>query len=294
MTAQPVDISMFSGEVHPYAAAFPMLSAAELDALTDSIRRNGQLHPILLTPDGVLIDGRNRLAACGRARIEPRFEVTDADPYDVILAANVDRRHMAATQRMAARAKAAHAKGLRIIGSDGKPRWKRGSLGANTESVLAQTDKDAFRLLGKVVDHDPALLDQIIAGRPLESVLTDIEKANAEADARDQAEAEARERWALLTEHGYAERIADGSLTEAEALTLLEDSRKEEQKRAEEHKDAIRRKVSWLNSFLTGYRMAAGMATSPSRDEVLAELDPFDRDRFLTIEKAITWPSTLI
>lgn len=294
MTAQFEDVPLFGGEVHPFAATFPMLSAAELDALTDSIRRNGQLHPILLAPDGVLIDGRNRLAACGRAGVEPRFEVTDADPFDVILAANVDRRHMAATQRMAARAKAAHAKGQRVIGSNGEPRWKRGALGGNPESGITKTDRNAFDLCGQVVDHDPALLDSIIAGRPLEAVLTEIAEVKAEAEAQEEAEAEARDLWAQFVEHGYAERIADGSLTEAEARTLLEDIRKEEQKVEQEHKSAIRRQLSWLNSFLVGYRMAAGMATSPSRDEVLAELDPFDRDRFLTIEKAITWPSTLI
>jgi len=286
--------SEFSGEVHPFAATFPMLSAAELDALTDSIRRNGQLHPIFLTPDGLLIDGRNRLAACGRAGVEPRFEVTDADPYDVILAANVDRRHMAATQRMAARAKAADAKGLRVIGSNGEPRWKRGALGAITESVITTTDRNTFNLCGKVVDHDPALLDQIIAGRPLEAVLTEIADVIAEAEAREKSEAEARQRWALLTEHGYAERITDGSLTEAEALTLLEDIRKEEQKQAAEHKAAIRRAAAWINSFLIGYRPAAGLRTDPAREEILAELDPFDRDRFLTIEKELTWPTTLI
>ena len=287
---------MFEGEVHPFAATFPMLSTAELDALAESIGRNGQLHPILLTPHGVLIDGRNRLAACGRAGVEPRFEVTDADPYDVILAANVDRRHMAATQRMAARAKAAHAKGLRVIGSNGEPRWGQGALGGYRDSrnSITQNERDAFTACGKVVDHDPALLDQVIAGRPLEAVLTEITEARAQAEARELAEAEAEARWAALVEHGYAERIADGSLTEAEALTLLEDSRRDEQTRAEEHKHAIRRQVSWLNSFLMGYRMAAGMATSPSRDEVLAELHPSDRDRFLTIEKEITWPSTLI
>jgi ParB-like chromosome segregation protein Spo0J len=58
--------------VHPYADAFPMMSDDKLDALADDIKVNGLLHPIIRDKDGRLVDGRNRLAACKRAGIEPR------------------------------------------------------------------------------------------------------------------------------------------------------------------------------------------------------------------------------
>ena len=82
--------------VHPYAAAFPMMSDDELDALADDIKANGLQRPIVYAADGRLIDGRNRLAACERAGVEPRNEVLPAnvDPVAYITSANVKRRNM--------------------------------------------------------------------------------------------------------------------------------------------------------------------------------------------------------
>jgi len=46
-------------DFHEAANIFPMMSDAELDDLTESIRANGQRHPILLY-EGKILDGRNR------------------------------------------------------------------------------------------------------------------------------------------------------------------------------------------------------------------------------------------
>ena len=48
--------------VHPYADKFPMLPEPELAELAESIRANGLRNPIVLTPDGLILDGRNRAA----------------------------------------------------------------------------------------------------------------------------------------------------------------------------------------------------------------------------------------
>ena len=67
--------------VHPYAAAYPMMSEGELQDLADDIKANGQHEPITLTTfdpelfDGwFIIDGRNRYAACKIAGVEPWIE----------------------------------------------------------------------------------------------------------------------------------------------------------------------------------------------------------------------------
>lgn len=86
--------------VHPAADVFPMLSEDELADLAEDIRANGLHHPITLDSDGVLIDGRNRLAACRLAGVEPTFDALNGhDPVAFILSENIRRRHLSAGQR---------------------------------------------------------------------------------------------------------------------------------------------------------------------------------------------------
>jgi len=77
------------------AAVFPMLPDDELAELAADIKANGLIHPIVLDDTGALIDGRNRLAACRLAGVEPRFESLNGhDPVAFILSANVLRRNL--------------------------------------------------------------------------------------------------------------------------------------------------------------------------------------------------------
>ena len=89
----------FSGEVHPVANLFPMLPSEELQELADSIKQDGQLQPIVLSPSGRLLDGRNRLAACKLVKVEPVFEVYEGDEDAYALTVNVARRHLTKGQR---------------------------------------------------------------------------------------------------------------------------------------------------------------------------------------------------
>jgi hypothetical protein len=88
--------------VHPAAEAFPMLPADELQALADDIKANGLFHPIMLSAEGIeLVDGRNRLAACGIAGVEPKFArlAKDVDPRSYVVSANVTRRDLTKGQK---------------------------------------------------------------------------------------------------------------------------------------------------------------------------------------------------
>ena len=69
---------------HEYADAFPMASDEELEELAASIAAVGLIHPIVLTPKGEVLDGRNRLAACEKAGVEPTFETRDGDDDDSV------------------------------------------------------------------------------------------------------------------------------------------------------------------------------------------------------------------
>jgi hypothetical protein len=87
---------LLSSSVQP----FPDLPAEEFDALVQSIRDRGMLHPIQLTSDGYLWDGHQRLKAqlvIGRTRIsakqvEVNPRVTRSNMLGYALASNLCRR----------------------------------------------------------------------------------------------------------------------------------------------------------------------------------------------------------
>ena len=86
---------------HPFAAIFPLLDEPELKELAQSIARNGLKVPITLFEDKIL-DGRNRFRACLLANVEPVFVQYSGDsPLFDVVAWNLERRHLTATQRAA-------------------------------------------------------------------------------------------------------------------------------------------------------------------------------------------------
>ena len=80
---------------HPAASIFPLFEDEELQLLADSIRDNGLKESVKLH-DGLVIDGRNRLAACRMAGVKPRFETVDVNgsPSAYVYAVNYHRRHL--------------------------------------------------------------------------------------------------------------------------------------------------------------------------------------------------------
>jgi len=88
-------------KVHPVAELFPMMGKAELAALAEDIRKNGLRNPIVVQ-GGVLIDGRNRLAACEIAEVYPtRVEYEGDSPVSYIISANLLRRNLDKGQKIA-------------------------------------------------------------------------------------------------------------------------------------------------------------------------------------------------
>jgi N6-adenosine-specific RNA methylase IME4 len=83
---------------HPAADIFPLLPEDELQQLADNIAANGLLYPIILF-DGLVLDGRNRLAACELASVVPTFDHwTGDDPIAYVISCNIARRHLNKTQ----------------------------------------------------------------------------------------------------------------------------------------------------------------------------------------------------
>lgn len=91
---------MNTPKVHYAAEWFYLLEGDELAELASDIKANG-LHVPITMHKGVVLDGRNRLAACAIAGVKPRLEewAGDGDPEKWVLSINFHRRHMSTSQR---------------------------------------------------------------------------------------------------------------------------------------------------------------------------------------------------
>lgn len=87
----------FTG-IHPAANLFPLIEGQEFADLVADIGENGLKYPIDRTPDGLLLDGRNRLRACYECGQEIRVFTVYGDPIAAVVSANIRRRQMSAAQ----------------------------------------------------------------------------------------------------------------------------------------------------------------------------------------------------
>lgn len=87
--------------VHPAAEIFPMLGKVALRELSEDIAENGLQQAITIQGD-MLLDGRNRLAACELAGVKPEYREYEGDsPVSFIIGANLHRRHLDQSQKAA-------------------------------------------------------------------------------------------------------------------------------------------------------------------------------------------------
>ena len=70
------------------------MSEAALRELAEDMKAHGQLEPAAITPDGQLLDGRNRQDACAINGTELLTFVHDGDPVAYSISKNKHRRHM--------------------------------------------------------------------------------------------------------------------------------------------------------------------------------------------------------
>lgn len=145
-------------DIHPAALLFPLIEGAEFDALTQDITNHGLREPIVFTPDGQLLDGRNRWRACVKAGIEPRRRVETAEPWAYVLSTNVHRRHLNEAQRAMIGAQIAQ----RPRGGNRRtPDWK--TKGSYEPLVLPPTRSDAAEILNvsvTAIGHAKTVLNE--------------------------------------------------------------------------------------------------------------------------------------
>lgn len=187
-----------SYQVHPVAALFPLLEGQEFEELCEDIEAFGQRLPIVVY-EGTLLDGRNRLRACLRLKIEPIVEEytprLNEDPGLWIISANITRRNLDADQRAsmwtqadelmrslrkqaAERQKAAgeqgkeggrgHKKTLPLNSGEGFPAERRDRHARETVGQLATAAGVSRHKAAQAIavkKHAPELIDQVTRGQ---------------------------------------------------------------------------------------------------------------------------------
>lgn len=293
---------------HPYADEFPMASQDELDELAASIATVGLIHPIVLTPQGLVLDGRNRLAACEKAGVKPVFETRDGDDDDYkefVIGANTTGRRESMTVQIAAASVAL------VLGHDKRKngRWVRNSIIQNS-GLQGSAERESLRCAGLVLDElGPAHLREVRDGEA--SLNAKYEQARRQKDEREQAEArkveaerqaEQREQRAADFFNGDPDAQAwlDAKPTgtfankraafaaiqeEREEIRQAEQARREaEEAERRETEERINRHARYVEAFVTNFGTGLDMATNPERNEILTACEPRIRDRFLEIE----------
>ena len=200
MAYEGMDFKEWIGEypVHPVASLFPMIDDDALNALAEDIKKNGQREPIIVAyldeamiDEPVVIDGRNRHAACKLAGVEPEFkfvmslndrELSPQVIADWIISHNLHRRHLTTSQ------KAMVGQGyLAYLKEEAKKRQieavKRGNVSRHSDSPVSpksdelgsvqgsRSDVQAAKLVGVgknsirdadfVAQNDPELAQQV-------------------------------------------------------------------------------------------------------------------------------------
>ncbi|MDU6694292.1 MAG: ParB N-terminal domain-containing protein [Enterococcus faecalis] len=239
--------------VHPYADKFPMLPQAELEELAQSIRDNGLRQPIVVTVDGLILDGRNRFQACRMAGVEPETVVYEgSDLAEYVLDANITRRNMSTGQRAMATALVLEADGRRTNG-----RWKRGSIDIGTSANISDW-QSRLKEAGIILDYSPNL-----AGRVLDGTLAfkaayleaDAIKQSAERDkimAREQAKRK-REEEAAEAEHN-ARIVADLTQAGSKYVALIEDGTMTPRAAWSAHREDTRKQREHQEKLARGWR----------------------------------------
>ena len=96
MELTPIDNPPARPAPHPICLLVPSADEDELQDLTDDIRAHGLIDPIVLF-EGMILDGRNRAAACERAGVAPRYVQFGGGREDaliLVISHNLMRRHL--------------------------------------------------------------------------------------------------------------------------------------------------------------------------------------------------------
>ena len=209
-------------EAHPAAAIFPLLAGAELQALAEDIRAHGLREPGKVDADGLLLDGRNRQAACelaGVAFTTVPAELNGDDPVAYVVSLNVKRRNLRAGAVAIAAARAWD----QVSPDSGGKQGRAGALAA-----MFGIGHGPVQQARALVERDPLAADDVGSGRQTLAAAYD---ALRERERRAESQADKRAR---LGRHrpDLVERVDAGELSidEADDLAAADELRERQQR----------------------------------------------------------------
>jgi ParB-like chromosome segregation protein Spo0J len=153
-------------KTHEYAEAFPMATESELAEMASDIKQRGLLCPII-TLDGKVLDGRNRLRACEIAGVAPRFqEYVGADPLADVVSWNLKRRHLTPSQQAGIGADVANMKREDTLMQGSRSAdLPNGKLSQAEAAKMVGVSERLVRDAVKVKKAAPELYEEVKAGR---------------------------------------------------------------------------------------------------------------------------------
>lgn len=204
---------MTSGlQPHPLAQIFPLLEGADFDALCSDIRANGLLQPIVYY-EGLILDGRNRLAACKATGTPARYVNFSGDhPLGFVLSLNLARRHLNESQRAMVAAKLVtlgvgrpkNSANLRNIGAPAAP-----AVSCETAAALLHVSARSVSTAKEILARaEPMLIREAEQGRIAVSAARLALAAPADVQCAIAARAEAGDARAAQVEIKKAARAA--------------------------------------------------------------------------------------
>jgi hypothetical protein len=257
-------------KVHPAADLFPMLPEEELADLADDIKANGLQHPIVLDSMGVLIDGRNRLAACKLAGVDPLFETMSGDALQYIHSTNIKRRHLSKGQQA-------------MLTAMLFPEPERGR-GKKDEAKIkgAETAPFSYRRLAdarEVLRHSEALAKDIIQGiTRFDDAVDQVRRQQKANESAEQALDRQRKEYAKAlvalrkSDPDLADQVDGEDLTLSEALGAKKARDDEKQQHIEAGNIAASRIVQAFEIALSDIRCAIELGGHPRISEADREV----------------------
>jgi N6-adenosine-specific RNA methylase IME4/ParB-like chromosome segregation protein Spo0J len=203
-------------EFHPVANIFPLMEGQQFIDLVTDIRANGLRIPIVLHPDGSILDGRNRYRACVEAGVDVACETWDGKGSAVtyVVSLNLQRRHLDESQRAMVAAKIANLE----HGGDRRPK-QAANLPLETQvtqaeaASLVNVGERSVRDARKVIQNaEPELVSAVEQGRVAVSLAANLVNETPEVQRTVVARVDAGEKAAavakqIVSEQKRAERI---------------------------------------------------------------------------------------
>lgn len=295
--------------VSKHARFYPMLGEEAIAELAADIKENGQLDPITVDSDGVLLDGRNRLKACEIAGVDPVVIVYDPDDEGSFVRSRNERRHQSTGSRAMSTALSLQEDGLR-----GNGRWKRGSVDNGGSAITGWEHR--MKEAGLVLDELPELADAVKDG---EVALDDayrqavakrkareaeerarIEEARDEQAREDKAgryfdnHQEAQD-WLNSKPQGTFETMRGAYAAylehDREARRAEQKKREAERREKEEREDLRKRIAARLSQLAPAVRETIELQekSAEEREAILSNMSDYTRQEFEEFEERISW-----